>query len=195
MALYLNTVDFINGAVGIKSASKVYFNTSPDSLKIEQAATFVGMLKNPALFNPRRRPELTQDRRNTVFGQMLRNEKIKKEEHDLVSQIPIDLNYQTADHNEGLATYFREYLRNELREWCATHTKPDGTNYDLYRDGLRVYTTIDSRLQEYAEKAVEDHIKGTSRKVLEGPETKHKKAPFRGVTDAEIESIMLQSMR
>ena len=194
IALYLNTVDFINGAVGIKSASKVYFNTSPDSLKIEQAATFVGMLKNPALFNPRRRPEKTQNRRNTVFGQMLRNEKIKKEEHDSLTQIPIDLDFQTADHNEGLATYFREYLRNELREWCATHTKPDGTNYDLYRDGLRVYTTIDSRLQEYAEKAVGDHIKEHQAKFWKD-QKRNKKAPFRGVTDAEIESIMLQSMR
>jgi penicillin-binding protein 1A len=194
MALYLNTVDFINGAVGIKSASKVYFNTSPDSLKIEQAATFVGMLKNPALFNPRRRPELTQDRRNTVFGQMVRNGKITEEEKDSLSQIPIELDFQTADHNEGLATYFREYLRNELRDWCATHTKPDGTNYDLYRDGLRVYTTIDSRLQEYAEKAVEDHIKEHQAKFWKDQE-RNKNAPFRGVTDAEIESIMLQSMR
>lgn len=194
MALYLNTVDFINGAVGIKSASKVYFNTSPDSLKIEQAAMFVGMLKNPSLFNPRRRPELTQDRRNTVFGQMVRNGKITEEERDSLSQIPIELDYQTADHNQGLATYFREYLRNELREWCATHTKPDGTNYDLYRDGLRVYTTIDSRLQQYAENAGEEHISVHQAKFWKD-QKRNKKAPFRGVTDAEIESIMLQSMR
>ncbi len=194
IALYLNTVDFINGAVGIKSASNVYFNTSPDSLKIEQAATFVGMLKNPALFNPRRRPELTQKRRNVVFGQMLRNNAITQEEFDSLKTIPIELDFQKADHNEGLATYFREYLRSELKSWCATHTKPDGTSYDLYRDGLQIYTTIDSRLQEYAEKAVQDHIREHQAKFWKD-QKRNKKAPFRGVTDAEIESIMLQSMR
>ncbi|MFM1874373.1 MAG: hypothetical protein RL266_110 [Bacteroidota bacterium] len=194
LAMYLNTVDFINGAVGIKSASKVYFNTSPDSLKIEQAATFVGMLKNPALFNPRRRPELTQDRRNTVFGQMLRNGKITEEEKDSLSQIPLTLDYQTADHNEGTATYFREHLRGELSQWCANHLKPDGTHYDLYRDGLKIYTTIDSRLQAYAEKAVSDHIKEHQAKFWKD-QAKNPKAPFRGVTDEEIESILLQSMR
>lgn len=194
IALYLNTVDFVNGAVGIKSASNVYFNTSPDSLKIEQAAMFIGMLKNPALFNPRRRSELVQDRRNTVFAQMLRNEKITKEEKDSLSQIPIELDFKTTDHNQGLATYFREYLRNELRDWCSTHTKPDGTNYDLYRDGLRIYTTIDSRLQTYAEKAVEGHIREHQAKFWKD-QARNDDAPFRGVTDAEIESIMLQSMR
>lgn len=194
MALYLNTVDFINGAVGIKSAAKVYFNTSPDSLKIEQAAMFVGMLKNPALFNPRRRLELTQDRRNTVFLQMKKNGVITQAEEDSLDQLPIELDYQTADHNQGSATYFREYLRGELRNWCATHKKPDGTNYDLYRDGLRVYTTIDSRLQKYAEKAVSDHIKDHQAKFWKD-QSRNDDAPFRGVTDAEIEGIMLQSMR
>lgn len=194
MAMYLNTVDFINGAVGIKSASKVYFNTSPDSLKIEQAAVFVGMLKNPSLFNPRRRPEMVVDRRNTVFGQMKRNGVITKEEMDSLDALPLVLDYRSTDHNEGLATYFREYLRNELRNWCSTHTKPNGDNYDLYRDGLRIYTTIDSRLQKYAEEAASEHIKAHQEKFFKD-QIGNKKAPFRGVTDAEIESIMLQSMR
>lgn len=194
IALYLNTVDFINGAVGIKSAAKVYFNTSTDSLKIEEAATFVGMLKNPALFNPRRRPELTQNRRNTVFLQMKRNGFITQAEEDSLDQLPLELDFQTTDHNQGLATYFREYLRNDLRQWCATHTKPDGTNYDLYRDGLRIYTTIDSRLQNHAERAVSEHIKEHQAKFWKD-QRRNKNAPFRGVTDQEIESIMLQSMR
>ncbi len=194
MALYLNTVDFINGAVGIKSAAKVYFNTSTDSLKIEQAAMFVGMLKNPSLFNPRRRVELVQNRRNTVFLQMKKNGFITQAEEDSLDQIPIDLDYQTADHNQGQATYFREFLRGELRDWCATHTKPDGTNYDLYRDGLRIYTSIDSRLQGYAEKAVTDHIQAHQAKFWKD-QSRNDDAPFRGVTDGEIESIMLQSMR
>ncbi len=194
MALYLNTVDFINGAVGIKSAAKVYFNTSTDSLRIEQAAMFIGMLKNPALFNPRRRLDTTQHRRNVVFGQMLKNEIISQTEFDSLAKIPIELDYQTADHNQGQATYFREFLRNKLRQWCTTHKKPDGTNYDLYRDGLRIHTTIDSRLQGYAEKAVSDHIKEHQAKFWKDQKG-NKKAPFRGVTDDEIESIMLQSMR
>jgi len=194
MAMYLNTVDFINGAVGIKSASFVYFNTSPDSLKIEQAATFVGMLKNPALFNPKRRTELTQGRRNTVFQQMVRNDYLTEEEADSLSQIPLVLDFRSTDHNEGSATYFREYLRGELREWCSKHTKPDGTHYDLYRDGLKIYTTIDSRLQRYAEAAVSEHMQAHQEKFFKDQKT-NKKAPFRGVTDEEIESIMLQSMR
>jgi len=107
MALYLNTVDFINGAVGIKSAAKVYFNTSTDSLKIEQAAMFVGMLKNPSLFNPRRRVELVQNRRNTVFLQMKKNGFITQAEEDSLDQIPIDLDYQTADHNQGSSHVFQ----------------------------------------------------------------------------------------
>lgn len=194
MALYLNTVDFINGAVGIKSASKVYFNTTPDSLRIEQAATFVGMLKNPALFNPRRRPDTTLHRRNVVFGQMLRNEVITKEEFDSLRQLPLELDYRSTDHNEGSATYFREHLRNELKTWCSNHKKPDGSSYDLYRDGLRIYTTIDSRLQEYAENAVTSHIKEHQAKFWKDQKG-NKKAPFRGIDDSEIESIMLQSMR
>jgi penicillin-binding protein 1A len=194
IALYLNTVDFVNGAVGIKSASKVYFNTSPDSLKIEQAAMFVGMLKNPSLFNPRRRQEKTLNRRNTVFGQMLRNEVITPEEKDSLSALPIELDYRTVDHNEGLATYFREHLRNELRSWCSSHFKPDGTNYDLYRDGLKIYTTIDSRLQTHAEEAVSEHIKAHQAKLWKD-QKRNKKAPFRDLTEAEIESIMLQAMR
>ncbi len=194
LALYLNTVDFINGAVGIKSASKVYFNTTPDSLKIEQAAVFVGMLKNPSLYNPRRRPELVVDRRNTVFGQMMRNEVITEEEMDSLDALPLELNFTSADHNEGLATYFREYLRSELRIWCANHTKPNGVNYDLYRDGLRVYTTIDSKLQQHAEAATTEHIKAHQEKFYKD-QVRNKKSPFRGVTDDEIESIMLSSMR
>ncbi|MFC2176614.1 transglycosylase domain-containing protein, partial [Bacteroidota bacterium] len=194
LAMYLNTVDFINGAVGIKSASRVYFNTSPDSLKIEQAAVFVGMLKNPALFNPRRRPEMVVDRRNTVFGQMVRNNVITEQEKDSLSELPLNLEYTSTDHNEGLATYFREHLRNTLRGWCDTHTKPNGENYNLYRDGLKIYTTIDSRLQAHAEAAVKDHISEHQAKFF-ADQKNNKKAPFRDVTDEEIEQILLQSMR
>ena len=125
---------------------------------------------------------------------MLRNEVINKEEHDSLSAIPIELDYRTVDHNEGLATYFREHLRNELRGWCATHTKPDGSNYDLYRDGLRIYTTIDSRLQSYAEEAVAEHIKEHQARLWKD-QKRNKTAPFRDVTKKEIASIMHQAMR
>ncbi|MCF8463926.1 MAG: penicillin-binding protein [Flavobacteriales bacterium] len=152
------------------------------------------MLKNPSLFNPKRRLELTRDRRNTVFGQMRRNGFITEAEMDSLDALPLELDFRSTDHNLGSATYFREYLRGELTKWCANHVKPDGTNYDLYRDGLKIYTTIDSRLQQYAEKAVTDHITEHQAKFWKD-QANNKKAPFRGVTDEEIEDIMLQAMR
>jgi len=194
IAMYLNTVDFINGAVGIKSASHVYFNTSPDSLKVEQAAVLVGMVKNPSLYNPKRRPEMVRDRRNTVFMQMRKNGHLTDAEEDSLDALPMELDFRSVDHNVGLATYFREVLRGEMREWCNAHTKPDGTTYDLYRDGLRIYTTIDSRLQQYAEEAVQEHIKEHQKNFFKDQE-KNPKAPFRGVSDQEIEDIMNTSMR
>ncbi len=194
IALYLNTVDFINGAVGIKSASLVYFNTSPDSLRVEEAATFVGMLKNPALFNPRRRPEMTLDRRNTVFGQMERNGYITEEEMDSLDALPLELDFHSTDHNLGSATYFREYLRGELTKWCEAHKKPDGTSYDLYRDGLKIYTTIDSRMQAHAEKAVSTHLKEHQVKFMKDQKN-NKTAPFRGISEEEAEGLMTQAMR
>lgn len=194
IAMYLNTVDFINGAVGIKSASAVYFNTSPDSLRIEQAAVLVGMVKNPSLFNPRRRPEMVRDRRNTVFMQMRKNGHISDEQEDSLDALPMELDFKSVDHNEGLATYFREVLRSDMRTWCAKHTKPDGSNYDLYRDGLRIYTTIDSRLQQYAEEAVYEHI-SAHQVNFDKDQEKNPKAPFRNVSDDEIRDIMLTAMR
>jgi penicillin-binding protein 1A len=194
IAMYLNTVDFINGAVGIKSASHVYFNTSPDSLKVEQAAVLVGMVKNPSLYNPKRRAEMVRDRRNTVFMQMRKNGHLTDAEEDSLDALPMELDFRSVDHNVGLATYFREVLRGEMKEWCSAHTKPDGTTYDLYRDGLRIYTTIDSRLQQYAEEAVQEHIKEHQKNFF-NDQKNNPKAPFRGVSDQEIENIMNTSMR
>ncbi len=194
IAMYLNTVDFINGAVGIKSASAVYFNTTPDSLRIEQAAVLVGMVKNPSLFNPRKRPEKVLNRRNTVFLQMRKNGHLTEEQEDSLDALPLVLDYKSVDHNEGLATYFREVLRSDMREWCENHTKPDGSKYDLYRDGLRIYTTIDSRLQQYAEEAVREHI-SAHQVNFDKDQEKNPKAPFRNVNDEEIRDIMLTAMR
>ena len=158
LTMYLNRFDWVNNAVGIKSASQVYFNKAPIDLNIEQAAMLVGMLKNPSLYNPNRRLELTEGRRNIVLSQMRKYEVISDSLYDTLVQQPIALNFNKASHNEGLAPYFREYLRQELKKWCAIHTKPDGSNYNVYTDGLKVHTTINSRLQQFAEEGMRTHI-------------------------------------
>ena len=156
--MYLNRFDWVNNAVGIKSASKVYFNKAPIDLNVSESAMLVGMLKNPSYYNPNRRMELTQGRRNIVLSQMKKYEVISDSLYDTLVQQPIVLNFKKASHNEGLAPYFREYFRGELKKWCSTHTKPDGTNYNAYTDGLKVYTTINSRLQQFAEEGMRTHI-------------------------------------
>lgn len=158
IALYLNTVDFVNNAVGIKSAANVYFNAEPQDLDVNQAAIIVGMLKNPSLYNPLRRAELTRDRRNTVLGQMVKNNKLDKVARDTLAAKPLEIKYTKIDHIEGLAPYFRSTLAQELRDWANTQKKADGENYNIYRDGLKIYTTIDSRMQKYAEEAVHEHL-------------------------------------
>jgi penicillin-binding protein 1A len=158
LTMYLNRFDWVNNAVGIKSASQVYFNKKPIDLKVEEAAMLVGMLKNPSLYNPNRRLEITEGRRNVVLSQMNKYEVISDSLFDTLVQQPVVLNFKKASHNEGLAPYFREYLRAEMKKWCANHTKPDGTNYNVYTDGLKVHTTINSRLQQFAEEGMRTHI-------------------------------------
>tara|TARA_B100001758_G_scaffold245694_1_gene259214 strand:- start:16626 stop:18881 length:2256 start_codon:yes stop_codon:yes gene_type:complete len=158
LSMYLNRFDWVNNAVGIKSAAQVYFNKMPMELSIEESAMLVGMLKNPALYNPNRRIKLTKERRNVVLSQMKKYDFISDSLYDTLKNRPIILNFKTASHNEGLAPYFREYLRGELKKWCETHTKPDGTHYNIYTDGLKVYTTINSRLQKFAEDGLKSHI-------------------------------------
>jgi len=158
LTMYLNRFDWVNNAVGIKSAAQVYFNKAPIDLNVSESAMLVGMLKNPSYYNPNRRMELTKGRRNIVLSQMKKYEVISDSLYDTLMQQPIILNFKKASHNEGLAPYFREYFRGELKKWCATHTKPDGTNYNAYTDGLKVYTTINSRLQQFAEEGMRTHI-------------------------------------
>ncbi|HYV94262.1 MAG TPA: transglycosylase domain-containing protein [Chitinophagales bacterium] len=157
--LYLQTVEFSDNSYGIKSASRTYFNKAPDSLRIEEAAVLIGMLKAGTYYNPRLHPENALRRRNTVIGQMEKNNFLKPQVADSLKSLPIKLNFISPDHNEGLATYFREYLRQQLMQWCKQHPKPDGTQYNIYKDGLRVYTTINSKMQQYAETAVQKHLK------------------------------------
>ena len=191
--MYLNQFDFLNNAVGIKTAAHVYFNTTPDSLKIEQAAMLVGMAKNPSLYNPVRadRKDAAVGRRNMVLQQMLKADLITEAECDSLCALPLDVKFTKVDHKDGIAPYFREAVRlmmqakeprrgdypdwdqqrfvddsiqwatNPLYGWVEKNPKPDGTKYNIYTDGLRIYTSIDSRMQKYAEEAVIDHLKNT----------------------------------
>jgi penicillin-binding protein 1A len=224
LTMYLNKFDFLNLAVGIRSASHVYFNTTPDSLKLEEAAMLVGMCKNPSLYNPLRRPDETQERRNVVLAQMLKYGFIQQDMFDSISKLPIKLRYQKVDHKEGLAPYFREYLRlamsankpikknyidmqkysddslewetNPLFGWCNKNLKADGTPYDLYSDGLRIYTTIDSRMQRYAEEALTAHLKEDLQPKFFEEKKNSRRPPFSwDVSEKQIEEIMISSMK
>lgn len=206
ITMYLNKFDWVNNAVGIKSAAAVYFNSTPDSLNIEQSAMLIGMFKNPRIFNPLRRPDSTLHRREVVLGQLKRNDIINEAEYDSLRQLPLGLNYQRVDHAEGPAPYFREILRADLRDLFAlkdengrfVYRKPDGNPYDIYSDGLRVYTTIDSRLQKYAEDAVTAHLGGPS--DLQGEFfrdiARWRNPPFSNdLSEEEIDEIMNSAMR
>jgi penicillin-binding protein 1A len=195
LTMYLNRFDWVNNAVGIKSASQVYFNKAPIDLNVSESAMLVGMLKNPSYYNPNRRMELTQGRRNIVLSQMKKYEVISDSLYDTLVQQPIILNFKKASHNEGLAPYFREYFRGELKKWCATHTKPDGTNYNAYTDGLKVYTTINSRLQQFAEEGMRTHI-SSLQKDFNTHWKGYTKAPYPDDFEWEqIDEIIDQGMR
>ena len=158
ISMYLNRFDFLNLAVGIESAAKIYFNTTPDSLKIEESATLVGMAKNPSLYNPLRRIEKTKERRNIVFAQMERNNFISTDQKDSLKSLPLILKFEKEDHNEGQATYFREHLRSFMSKWAQKKKEETGVKYNIYKDGLKIFTTIDSKMQLHAENAVKNHI-------------------------------------
>ena len=225
IGMYLNQFDFNYEAVGIKSAARIYFNTTADKLKTEEAATLIGMCKNPTLFNPVRRPEKTRERRNVVLNQMYKADFITKAQKDSLSKLPLTLHFSRQSHKEGLAPYFREYLRqilmakepdrsdyadwqkqkyeddkwawenNPLYGFCNKNKKPDGTPYNIYADGLKIYTTIDSRMQAYAEEAVSQHMQDLQRSFFREKRGR-KYAPFaRDLSSKDIEDIMNRSMR
>ena len=197
LALYLNKYDFLNLAVGIKSASQIYFNRSQDSLKIEQAAMLIGMAKNSALFNPIRFEVRTKQRRNVVLNQMVKYGYLSQQKYDSLKVLPLDLSFHPENHNDGLATYFREYLRdNFLDHWCKKHINPETNKpYNIYHDGLRIYSTIDSRMQQYAEEAVAEHMRELQ-KAFSKECLNKKNAPFAwNVSKQEIESMMNASIR
>ncbi len=199
LAMYLNTVDFGSQSYGIKSAAKTYFNKDPESLSIEESAVLIGILKAPTWFSPVRNPARAFERRNTVMHQMMKYDYITEQEFDSLRVEPIDMsNFRLQDHTAGIATYFREYLRMVLSEWCSQHTKDDGSPYNLYRDGLKIYTTINYQMQEYAEQAVHEYLG----KELQPSFFAHWKgvpnAPFVFESDVarrETENLMLSAMR
>ena len=158
ITLYLNTVPFSDNVYGIRNASKTFFQKEPDRLKVEEAAVMIGMVNAPTLYNPRRNPKLALDRRNTVIDQMKRNKFLTESEATALKRKTIVINFKKLDETAGLAPYFRMVLGEEMKKWCKTHTKPNGDNYDLYRDGLKIYTTVNPRMQLYAEEAVGKHM-------------------------------------
>jgi len=204
ITLYLNKFDWINQGVGVKSAASVYFNSAPDSLTLEQAAMLVGMAKNPALFNPIRRPDTTMHRRNVVLAQMVRNGSLERAAFDSLCALPLGLDFQLVDHQEGPAPYFREVLRSELKTLFAEkdengklkYSKSTGEAYDIYRDGLKIYVTIDSRLQEYAEQALRSHFGGELQSQFTKDVAKYNHPPFSNdIGLEEIEKIETSAMR
>ena len=196
IAMYLNIYDFGYSADGVQSAAKIYFNTTPKALSIEQSATLVGMLKNSSLFNPLRRPERVEKRRNIVLNQMKRNGFISGVELDSLKQIPLEIDYTPDSHREGLATYFRAYLQQFMRKWTKNNPKPDGTNYDIFRDGLRIYTTIDSRLQQIGETAVDVHMANLQEEFfLQNTPKANPTAPFLVLREGEIDTLLYNKAR
>jgi penicillin-binding protein 1A len=195
IAMYLNTVFFGHNAYGIKKASETFFNLEPKDLNIEQAALMAGVVNAPSRFSPIRNPERALQRRNLVISQMATYGFITPEERDSISQIPIDMsNFGVLDHNTGQATYLREHLRIALTEWSKTRTKADGSNYNIYKDGLKIYTTIDSRMQRYAEEAVREHLALDLQPAFDRHWKGYTNAPF-SLEKEEVESLMELSMK
>ncbi|NQU53555.1 MAG: transglycosylase domain-containing protein [Bacteroidetes bacterium] len=224
--MYLNKYDYLNNAVGIKSAANVYFSVAPDSLKLHQSAMLVGMAKNSSLYNPVRRPEMVQQRRNVVLNQMAKYGYITIAERDTAKKQPLDLQYTKVDYKLGAAPYFREYLRltlsskkperknypswlgqkfiedldewenNPLFGWCNKNIKPNGENYNIYSDGLRIYTTIDSRMQKYAVEAVEQHLGQDLQPLFDDNMKNLKNPPFADNMDSEtVENLLNRTIR
>ena len=196
IAMYFNIYDFNNNADGIKSAASIYFNKTADSLSIEESAMLVGMFKNSSLYNPRRNTEGTTNRRNVVLSQMHKYGYISQQLNDSLQKRPLNLEYTPQSHKTGLATYFRAYIKSELKKWINNNPKSDGTKYDLYRDGLKIYTTIDSRMQNYAEQAVVAHMKNLQAAFdKQNTPKENPTAPFIGLEQEEIDALMKRSMR
>ena len=194
ITMYLNIYDFGYYGDGIKSASNIYFSKEPIDLKIEESAMLIGMLQNSSLYDPLRRPEITKNRRDLVLMQMAKNKYISENEKDSLQEIPLELNYTPQSHRQGLATYFRSYLRGFMKDWTDNNLKSDGSKYNLYSDVLKIYTTINSKMQKYAEESVTEHMKNLQKEFFIQNDTLST-APFRDLDEDEEESIMKRTMR
>lgn len=225
ITMYLNYFDFLHNAVGIKTAARTYFNKEPQNLSVCEAATLIGMCKNPSYYNPVRKPERCRARRNVVLDQMVKSGYLSKVDAELHKMEPLGLRFHRVDHKEGLATYLRERLRTMLMAkeperknyaswqdqkyyedslawetdplygWCNKNRKKDGTPYNLYTDGLKIYTTIDSRMQQYAEESVEEHVAGYLQPIFDKEKRNQKTRPFSNqLSEKEVEQIMRRSV-
>ena len=196
LAMYLNTVFFGHNAYGIKKATETFFGKEPNELNIEEAAMLAGIVNAPTKFSPKRNPDNALRRRNLVLKRMETNGFITEQQYDSISQLPIDLShFGVIDHKSGQATYFREFLRGAMHEWAKTHYKADGTPYNIYKDGLRIYTTIDSRMQQYAEDAVREHLALDLQPAFYRHWKGDKKAPFVLPKQEDVQKIMTLSMK
>ena len=190
VAMYLNTQGFLFNAIGIRSASRIYFGKEPKNLDIQESAILVAMLKNPRQFNPNREISKGKSlvRRNVVFAQMAKNEFITQKEKDSLQNLPLKINFTPESHNDGLATYFREYLRGYLKKWTKNNPKPNGELYNINRDGLKIFVTLDSRMQQYAQEAVQEHISNLQKYFFK-EQQKNETAPFYDLEEEQVDAI------
>jgi penicillin-binding protein 1A len=194
IAMYCNVYDFGNYSVGVSSAAQTYFSKAPKDLTIDESAILVGMFKNSGLYNPVKNPQGVKNRRNVVLLQMEKNDIITQDQKLKLQALPITLKFKLESHREGTATYFREYLRDYMKKWVEENKKPDGSDYNIYKDGLKIYTTIDSRMQLHAEEAVEKHIANLQEQFFIEAKT-NKNAPFVNISQAETQRILMQAMK
>jgi len=196
VAMYLNTQGFLFNAIGIRSASRIYFGKEPKDLDIQESAILVAMLKNPRQFNPNREISKGKSliRRNVVFAQMAKNEFITEQEKDSLQQLPLKINFTPESHNDGLATYFREYLRDYLKKWTKNNPKPNGELYNINRDGLKIYVTLDSRMQQYAQEAVQEHMSNIQSYFFK-EQKNNESAPFYDLEEEQVTSIYTRARK
>ena len=194
LAMYCNVYDFGNYSVGVSSAAQTYFSKEPKNLTIDESAILVGMFKNSGLYNPIRNPQGVKNRRNVVLSQMEKANMITEDQKVKLQALPITLHFKLESHREGTATYFREYLRDYMKKWVDENKKPDGSDYDIYKDGLKIYTTIDSRMQLHAEKAVEEHMANLQEEFFI-QQKDNKNAPFINISDGETQRILKLAMK
>lgn len=194
ITMYFNVYDFLNLAIGIESAAQIYFNKQPQDLNLQESAMLVGMFKNSALYNPKRNPEGVTNRRNVVLGQMAKYDYISEQVRDSLRALPLGVDFTPQDHDKGIGTYVREYIRGFVKQWAKDHPKPDGSLWNVSSDGLKIYTTLNAQMQRFAEEAVDQHM-SQLQKVFEQQNKVNPTAPFMEITPEEQEWIYTSAMK